>query len=116
MAAQQDKIDRALEFAAAGRSEEALRLLRPMIRDDAMRDQALFALAYCFEKADNLAPLDVERDIANGGDIPVGFRQIFDVDHRRAPSRRKSSRQSVVFFERREYDKSESMLGGCVLI
>lgn len=55
MAAQQDKIDRALECAATGRPDEALVLLRPMIRDDAVRDQALFALAYCFEKADNLA-------------------------------------------------------------
>ncbi len=54
MAAQQDTIDRALEFAATGRSEEALLLLRPMIRDDVTRDQALFALAYCFERADNL--------------------------------------------------------------
>ena len=55
MATQQDNIDRALEFAAAGKSEEALLLLRPLIRDDATRDEALFALAYCFERGGNLA-------------------------------------------------------------
>ncbi len=53
MASQQDTIDRAIECAATGSFDEALDLLRPVIRDDAARDQALFALAYCFEKADN---------------------------------------------------------------
>lgn len=55
MASQQDTIDRAIELAATGNSHAALDLLRPAIRDDATRDQALFALAYCFEKADNLS-------------------------------------------------------------
>ena len=53
MASQKDTIDRAIELAAAGSSDQALELLRPVIRDEAKRDQALFALAYCFEKADN---------------------------------------------------------------
>lgn len=53
MASQKDRIDHAIELAARGNSDEALELLRPVIRDETMRDQALFALAYCFEKADN---------------------------------------------------------------
>ena len=50
-----DIIDRAIDLAAAGSPDQARELLRSVILEDQLRDQALFALAYCFEKESNLA-------------------------------------------------------------
>jgi len=54
MTPNQEQIDRALEFAAAGAPYDACEQLWPLVRDPARRDQALFTMAYCFERAGNL--------------------------------------------------------------
>ena len=54
MSVQEDTIDRAIEMATKGSSEEAVELLRPLVRGNSDDHQALFALAYCFEKGDTL--------------------------------------------------------------
>lgn len=54
MTTQEDTIDRAIELATKGSPDEGVALLRPLVRDDPEADQALFALAYCYEKAGNL--------------------------------------------------------------
>lgn len=55
MSEQHDTIEEAIEVAVKGAPDDGIRLLWPLIRDEATRDPALFALAYCFEKADNIA-------------------------------------------------------------
>ena len=52
---QQDAVDQALELATRGHPQQGIERLWPLVRSEATRDQALFALAYCFERADNLA-------------------------------------------------------------
>ena len=52
---QQDIIDSAIDMATTGDPGEAIRLLWPVMMEDVQRDQALFALAFCFEKAQNLS-------------------------------------------------------------
>jgi len=54
MAAQQDSIDQAIELAAKGAPKDGVQLLWPLVLDEATRDEALFALAYCFEKDGNI--------------------------------------------------------------
>lgn len=54
MSVQEDTIDRAIELATKGSPEQAVELLRPLVRHDPEDHQALFALAYCYEKADTL--------------------------------------------------------------
>ncbi len=51
----QDIIDKAIDLATTGDPSEAIRLLWPVMLDGTQRDQALFALAFCFEKAQNYA-------------------------------------------------------------
>lgn len=51
----EDRIDQAIEMATTGDPGEAVRLLWPDMLDEAKRDEAMFALAFCFEKANNFA-------------------------------------------------------------
>lgn len=55
MSDQHDSIEEAIELAVKGAPDDGFRLLWPLIRDEATRDPALFALAYCYEKAGNFA-------------------------------------------------------------
>ena len=51
----QDNIDSAIEMATTGDPGEATRMLWPEMIDSDTRVEALFALAFCFEKAENYA-------------------------------------------------------------
>ena len=55
MSEEHDTIEQAIEMAVRGAPDDGIRLLWPLIRDDATRDPALFALAFCYEKAENFA-------------------------------------------------------------
>lgn len=55
MSEEHDTIEQAIQMAVRGAPDDGIQLLWPLIRDDATRDPALFALAYCYEKADNFA-------------------------------------------------------------
>ncbi len=52
---EKDVIDTAIEMATTGDPSEAIRLLWPVMADEGQRDQAMFALAFCYEKAQNFA-------------------------------------------------------------
>lgn len=54
MTDRQQRIDRALEIAAEGSPYEACEVLWPLVRDEGQRDDALFAMAFCLERAGNL--------------------------------------------------------------
>ena len=47
-------IGRALDLAKRGMAYEACECLWPLVRDPESRDEAVFTLAYCFERANNL--------------------------------------------------------------
>jgi len=49
-----DVIAQALDLAKRGMAYEACECLWPLVRDAASRDEAVFTLAYCFERANNL--------------------------------------------------------------
>ncbi len=51
----EDRIEQAIEMATTGDPAEAIRLLWPVLLDWEERDQAIFALAFCFEKSNNFA-------------------------------------------------------------
>lgn len=55
MSSNTDIIDQAIDMAAAGEPADATRLLWPLLESGEQRDQALFALAFCFEKSNNFA-------------------------------------------------------------
>ncbi|MFP6582349.1 MAG: hypothetical protein VCD00_07305 [Candidatus Hydrogenedentota bacterium] len=55
MTSSTDIIDKAIDMAAAGEAADATRLLWPLMASGEQDDQALFALAFCFEKANNFA-------------------------------------------------------------
>ena len=50
-----DVIDEAIEMATTGDPSEAIRLLWPVMLQGTQRDQAMFALAFCYEKAQNFS-------------------------------------------------------------
>ena len=50
-----DVIDEAIEMATTGDPSEAIRLLWPIMLKGAQRDQAMFALAFCYEKTQNFS-------------------------------------------------------------
>lgn len=47
-------VEQALELAKRGSAYEACERLWPLVRDPATRDEAVFTMAYCFERANNL--------------------------------------------------------------
>lgn len=47
-------IEQALDLAKRGMAYEACERLWPLVRDPESRDEAIFTLAYCFERANNL--------------------------------------------------------------
>lgn len=51
----EDTIENAIEMANVGDPMAGTRLLWPLIPESEHRDEALFALAFCFEKANNFA-------------------------------------------------------------
>lgn len=53
MNAEQDTIDRAIELAATGSPKDGIASLWPLMRDESTREEAIYALAYCFEKDEN---------------------------------------------------------------
>ncbi len=55
MSEEHDTIEQAIEWAVGGAPDDGIQLLWPLIRDDATRDPALFALAFCYERAENFA-------------------------------------------------------------
>lgn len=50
----QERIDRALDIAARGAPYEACEVLWPLVRQETARDEAIFAMASCFERAGNV--------------------------------------------------------------
>ena len=51
----EDRLEKAIELAKSGDPGDGIRLLWPDMLDEESRDQVLFAMAYCFEKATNFA-------------------------------------------------------------
>jgi hypothetical protein len=47
-------VEQALDLAKRGMAYEACERLWPLVRDPATRDEAVFTLAYCFERSNNL--------------------------------------------------------------
>lgn len=55
MSEEHDTIEQAIKWAVGGAPDDGIQLLWPLVRDDATRDDALFALAFCYERAENFA-------------------------------------------------------------
>jgi hypothetical protein len=49
-----ERIEQALDLARRGMAYDACERLWPLVRDPGTRDEAVFTLAYCFERANNL--------------------------------------------------------------